>query len=159
MVSPYLSIDSPMIRAYGFVDNHIDIESSFLKHEKSSSYFFIPQIELDEYERGSVLAATLAWDDSSICTFEKAIHSLESSLYQVICYSSAEDICHNKCMGSAPKKSDVVPDKNLQMIYINAHSFIPKHKEADHSQMEGASASSQFSFMLSPTIVVSTNMV
>ena len=42
------------------------------------------QIELNEHEDISILAATLAWSDSCLCTFEQAIHSYESALYQVV---------------------------------------------------------------------------
>lgn len=42
------------------------------------------QIELDESEDVSVLAATLVWSEASLCTFQEALASLESSLDQVI---------------------------------------------------------------------------
>ncbi|KAF5939892.1 hypothetical protein HYC85_021059 [Camellia sinensis] len=40
-------------------------------------------IELDELEGISNLAATLVWDDSSLCTFEEAVQSYELALYQL----------------------------------------------------------------------------
>lgn len=43
----------------------------------------IQQIELDEFEDTSILAATLAWNNSSLCTFDEAARTFELSLYQV----------------------------------------------------------------------------
>lgn len=42
------------------------------------------QIELDEFEDISFLSATLAWDDSSMCTFSEAVQTFESSFDQVV---------------------------------------------------------------------------
>lgn len=41
------------------------------------------QLELIELEGISILAATLAWNDSSLCKFEEAVQTYELSLYQV----------------------------------------------------------------------------
>lgn len=41
------------------------------------------QIELNEFEGTSTLAATLVWHESFLCTFEEAIQSHELALYQV----------------------------------------------------------------------------
>ncbi|KAL7257067.1 hypothetical protein ACSBR1_010906 [Camellia fascicularis] len=59
------------------------VESSSMKHTRGSFYLFIPEIELDELEGISNLAATLVWDDSSLCTFEEAVQSFELALYQL----------------------------------------------------------------------------
>lgn len=45
---------------------------------------YFQQIELDEFEDISFLSATLAWDDSSMCTFSEAIQTFESSFDQVV---------------------------------------------------------------------------
>ncbi|KAL7232741.1 hypothetical protein ACSBR2_010699 [Camellia fascicularis] len=79
----YLSLDSTLVRAYGFIYVDFDIESSSMKHTRGSFYLFIPEIELDELEGISNLAATLVWDDSSLCTFEEAVQSFELALYQL----------------------------------------------------------------------------
>ncbi|KAM1378745.1 hypothetical protein ACFX2I_020728 [Malus domestica] len=84
-VKRYLSNESTSVMAYGLVDINYDHESSFIKHEAGSYYCFVPQIELHEYEGASVLAATIAWSDSSVCTFEEAIHSFELCFDQVSC--------------------------------------------------------------------------
>ncbi|KAF5186244.1 hypothetical protein FRX31_024169, partial [Thalictrum thalictroides] len=55
---------------------------------------FFQQIELDEYEGISLLAATLAWDGHS--TFDKAIHSFKLSLSQQDYPSSISAICMNR---------------------------------------------------------------
>ncbi|KAK7850548.1 protein phyllo [Quercus suber] len=76
----YLSTDSTFIMIYGFMDINFNIASS--KMNEAGSYLFIPQIELDEYEGVSFLAATLAWNNSSLCSFEEAVRSYEFSLKQ-----------------------------------------------------------------------------
>ncbi|XP_052198857.1 protein PHYLLO, chloroplastic isoform X2 [Diospyros lotus] len=78
-----LSVDSTFVKAYGFVDVDVDIESSFMKHVKGSFYLFIPKIELNEFEGISILAATLAWSDSSHYTYEEAVQSNKLALDQV----------------------------------------------------------------------------
>lgn len=42
------------------------------------------QIELDEFEDISFLSVTLAWDDSSVCTFIEAVHTFENTFDQVV---------------------------------------------------------------------------
>ncbi|KAF7808978.1 protein PHYLLO, chloroplastic isoform X1 [Senna tora] len=79
----YISSDSTLIVAYGFMDVNFNQELSSKTHEDGSFYFFIPQIELDEQETVSILTSTLAWDNSSLSTFKDGIHSLEVSLNQV----------------------------------------------------------------------------
>nr|KYP71377.1 hypothetical protein KK1_010636 [Cajanus cajan] len=79
-VNRYISSDSTDIVAYGFMDVTLDGNVS---HQEGSFCFFIPQIELDELESGSILTMTLAWDDFSLSTFREAHHLLEVSLGQV----------------------------------------------------------------------------
>ncbi|KAG4158673.1 hypothetical protein ERO13_D02G132532v2 [Gossypium hirsutum] len=80
----FLSNDSVLMSTYGFLDINFNTDLSSVKHKAGSFYFFIPLIELDEHEDISILAATLVWSDSCLCTFEQAIHSYESALYQVL---------------------------------------------------------------------------
>ncbi|KAF8399244.1 hypothetical protein HHK36_015109 [Tetracentron sinense] len=136
-IKRYLSVDSPLIRAYGFMGINFDTESSSMKHETGSFYFFIPQVELDEYESNSLLAATLAWNDSALCTFGKAVHSINSSLDQAIHhFSPTRESCDYKAISSTLKEFDLMEDKNIQMGQ--------------------APSSYQFYFRLSPTITVTT---
>lgn len=79
----YSSTESAFPLVYGFLDVNYDTVSSTLKHQAGSFYFFIPQIELHEFEEVTLLVATLAWNNSSICSFEEAIEAYEFSLYKV----------------------------------------------------------------------------
>lgn len=42
----YLSNGTAFVMAYGFIDINYDQESSYMKHEAGSYYFFIPQVNL-----------------------------------------------------------------------------------------------------------------
>ncbi|KAI3744251.1 hypothetical protein L1987_57328 [Smallanthus sonchifolius] len=55
----YQPVDSTHLMAYGLFEN-------------KSLYMFIPQIELIESDGLSILTATLAWGDSSLCAYEEA---------------------------------------------------------------------------------------
>ncbi|KAI7986588.1 Plasma membrane ATPase 1 [Camellia lanceoleosa] len=77
----------------------------------------VPKIELDELEGISNLAATLVWDDSSLCTFEEAIQSYELALYQATHHFwPTTEKCHNKCINSALRKFNVMEDKDTYMV-------------------------------------------
>lgn len=80
LMERYLSIESPLIRAYGFID--WNMESNKMCNHPGSFYFFIPQIEVNEFENISFLASNLVWDNSLSYTLEEAVRSLERSLYQ-----------------------------------------------------------------------------
>ncbi|OVA12536.1 Thiamine pyrophosphate enzyme [Macleaya cordata] len=150
----YFSVDSPQIRAYGFVGINFDMEASSMRHETGAFYFFIPQIELDEYGSSSLLAATLAWDDASLCNINKAIRSMELSLYQAMNhFPSSEKIYQNKFVNSALKLVDV------EMVNINVHSQVGEDLDSTQLQLEGAKKSSQFYFRLSPTIALTSKML
>lgn len=116
----YLSVDSTSTMAYGFVDINFHKVSSCMMHEAGSSYFFIPQIELDEHEGFSILAATLAWSDSSFCSFEDAVCSFELSLKQASSHSwPTKDICGSKSIRSTLRKLNLVEDKTVTMVYMD----------------------------------------
>lgn len=78
---PAIQLDFPM--AYGFLDVNFDLTASSTKYEAGSFYFFIPLIELHEFEKVTVLVTTLAWNNSSTSTFEEAVQTFEMTLYQV----------------------------------------------------------------------------
>ncbi|XP_010513676.1 PREDICTED: protein PHYLLO, chloroplastic-like, partial [Camelina sativa] len=81
----FLSDESAMVTAYGFLDIDFN-EHSTVNSKDGSSYFFVPQIELDEREEISILAVTLAWNDSLSYSFEQTICSYEKSFFQVSCH-------------------------------------------------------------------------
>ncbi|KAI3719963.1 hypothetical protein L6452_20869 [Arctium lappa] len=66
----YQSIDSARLMAYGLFGHTSD------KFENRSFYMFIPLIELVESDGLSILTATLAWDDSSLCLYEDAFDAI-----------------------------------------------------------------------------------
>lgn len=81
---------------------------------------FNQEIELDEHEDISILAATLVWSDSCLCTFEQAIHSYESALYQATSHFwPTTERCHSERVRTAIRKLNVVEDNTVQMAYTN----------------------------------------
>lgn len=122
LVRRYLSNDSALIRAYGFMDINFATESSItMKHEAGSFYFFIPQIELHEHESVSILAATLAWDDAVSCTFEQAIQSYESSHHQASSFRPTPQRIHFRSAKSALRKLggvNLMTDKTIKLVIV-----------------------------------------
>lgn len=116
----YVMNDSAPIMAYGFV-NANNGETSSLKNEAGHSYYCVPQIELNEYEGISVLSATLAWSESFPCTFEEALHSLGSSIYQISTNFPSSENCQYKYLRSALTASKLV-DRTNQMAYMKVLS-------------------------------------
>ncbi|KAI7996652.1 hypothetical protein LOK49_LG10G00152 [Camellia lanceoleosa] len=108
-IKRYLSLDSTLVRAYGFIDVDFDIESSSMKHTRGSFCLFIPE------------------DDSSPCTFEEAVQSYELALYQATHHFwPTIEKCHNKCINSTLRKFNVIEDKNTYMIlsYLQVNRLI-----------------------------------
>ncbi|XVE91706.1 hypothetical protein REPUB_Repub01dG0034000 [Reevesia pubescens] len=155
-----LSNDSILMSTYGFVDIDFNTELSSVKHKAGSFYFFIPLIELDEHNDISILAATLAWSDSCLCTFEQAIHSYEAALYQASSHFwPTTERCHSECIRASIGKLNVVEDKTIQMAYMNALSLGGRDFGAYSMELRGAPSLKQFCFKFSPTIGVACNML
>lgn len=76
-------MDSPLIRAYGAIRFDATSRVSPEWEPFGSFYFVVPQVEFDELEEGSVLAATIAWDDSLSWTWQNAINSVEELIHKV----------------------------------------------------------------------------
>ncbi|OVA12535.1 Thiamine pyrophosphate enzyme [Macleaya cordata] len=167
LMKRYLSVDSPLIRAYGFVGINFDMESSSMRHETGSFYFFIPQLELDEYGSTSLLAATLAWDDASLCNFNKAIRTLELSLYQVTCLQATSDSSHNMffLLVYIHFKTNLISLTILSNLYpcqqksTNLISWPNRTNVGILWGMDRVQSSYQFHFRLSPTIALTSNML
>ncbi|KAH9707754.1 protein PHYLLO [Citrus sinensis] len=191
----YLSTNPIPITTYGFMDINFNTEPSCIKHEAGSFYFFVPQIELRELDDISILAATLAWSNGMVCTFEQAIQSFESSFCQMRCHkpyavgystilsesivrTSAEpanfsDIiilvsshfCSSterynpRYVRSALTKFNMMEDKTVQMVCMNAITLGRRDFGCDFMEMREAPFSFQFSFRFSPTLGVANNMV
>ncbi|XP_018715157.2 protein PHYLLO, chloroplastic isoform X4 [Eucalyptus grandis] len=159
-IKRYLSNDSALIKAYGFLDVNFNAELSSMEHEAGSFYFFIPQIELDECEDVSILSATLAWSGPSSCPFEEALVSFESSSQQVISYiqNTGEKFPVARIQ-STLGKLNVVENPLTSMVqrYVTSPDAI--NVLSDPMDLEVASYSSQFTVRLSPKITVSNNML
>ncbi|GMH01833.1 hypothetical protein Nepgr_003672 [Nepenthes gracilis] len=156
----YLLVDSPNITAYGFIGINYDIETSFLKPETGSFYFFIPQIELNEYEGFSLLGGTMAWCDSSLCTFEEALHSYEASLFQASHhFSPMTGTYRDNLFKSTLQMFNVVECEKMHAVCMNAKSLGSAHSIASFVEMKDTPSSCQFCIRVSPTIAVATNML
>ncbi|KAI9169285.1 hypothetical protein LWI28_010195 [Acer negundo] len=156
----YLSNNSITVSTYGFIDVNFNSESSSIKHDAGSFYFFIPQIELNEHEHFSILAATMAWSDAVHCTFEQAIQSYESSHHQASSYFwETKERYNSRSIRFALRKLNVKEDKTTQKVFMNAVSLGGGYFGFDLMELRKAPFSSQFSFRLSPTLGLARNML
>ncbi|KAH9707752.1 protein PHYLLO [Citrus sinensis] len=156
----YLSTNPIPITTYGFMDINFNTEPSCIKHEAGSFYFFVPQIELRELDDISILAATLAWSNGMVCTFEQAIQSFESSFCQVSShFCSSTERYNPRYVRSALTKFNMMEDKTVQMVCMNAITLGRRDFGCDFMEMREAPFSFQFSFRFSPTLGVANNMV
>ncbi|XP_076948473.1 isochorismate synthase, chloroplastic-like [Bidens hawaiensis] len=82
-IKRFMSRKCPLIRAYGAIrfDALANISSEW--EAFGSFYFMIPQVEFNEFEGSSMLVTTIAWDESLSWTFDKAVHSLQTTMSQV----------------------------------------------------------------------------
>lgn len=82
-IKRFLSKKSPLIRAYGGM--RFDARANISPEWKDfgSFYFMVPQVELDEFEGCSMIAATVAWDNSLSTTYEQAIAAVEATMWQL----------------------------------------------------------------------------
>ncbi|XP_021759972.1 isochorismate synthase, chloroplastic-like [Chenopodium quinoa] len=82
-IKRFLSKSCPLIRAYGAIrfDAKVDISKEW--EPFGSFYFMVPQVEFNEFEGRSLLAANVAWDNGLSCPWESAIDSLQATLDQV----------------------------------------------------------------------------
>ncbi|XP_022992379.1 protein PHYLLO, chloroplastic isoform X2 [Cucurbita maxima] len=153
----YLMNDSAPIMAYGFVNANTG-ETSSLKNEAGHSYFCVPQIELNEYEGVSVLSATLAWSEAFPCTFEEALHSLGSSIYQIGTNFPSRENFQYKYIRSSLTASNHV-DVTNQMGYMKVFSVAGESFRTGIMEMKESARSHQFCIRLSPSVAVACNML
>ncbi|KAF3341769.1 isochorismate synthase 1 [Carex littledalei] len=85
-IKRFLSRESPLIRAYGAIRFDASSNVSPEWEDYGSFYFIVPQVEFDELEDGSILAMTIAWDDSLQYTWHTAISQLQATLHQICPY-------------------------------------------------------------------------
>ncbi|CAN6845271.1 unnamed protein product [Brassica oleracea] len=79
----FLSSTSPLIRAYGGMRFDPNGKISVEWKPFGAFYFAVPQVEFNEFEGSSMLAATLAWDDELSWTLDNAVESLQETMLQV----------------------------------------------------------------------------
>ncbi|CAN6217418.1 unnamed protein product [Urochloa humidicola] len=75
--------DCPLIRAYGAIRFDATSDVSVEWEDYGSFYFIVPQVEFNELEESSVLATTIAWDDSLSWTWHNAVNDLQSLLQKI----------------------------------------------------------------------------
>ncbi|KAK9162430.1 hypothetical protein Syun_003332 [Stephania yunnanensis] len=130
LIKLYLSVESPLIRVYGFLDVDFDSKSSSFKRQIDSFHFLIPQIELDEYDGTCLLAATVAWNFCSHIPFEEAICSFESSFDKVLCRFSFLEDYSDICINISAMKSLLV-EMDMKM-----DELISKFHQGDITSLE-----------------------
>ncbi|XP_073287012.1 protein PHYLLO, chloroplastic isoform X2 [Primulina huaijiensis] len=148
-----LPAETTSSKAYGFLDMEFNSKMSTVKNESGSFDLFIPQIELDEFEDISFLSATLAWDDSSICTFTEAVQKFE------LAFDQARHYCID---GTGWTRSSLLKFNNAeeheQMVRVNALLLDGKNLEANKMR-DSSTGFHQFSARLSPTLAITNNMI
>ncbi|KAG0488856.1 hypothetical protein HPP92_007667 [Vanilla planifolia] len=82
-IKRFLSKDCPLVRAYGAIRFDATRDISIEWKEFGSFYFIVPQVEFDEFEDGSMLATTIAWDDSLLWPWEQAMDGLQATMNQL----------------------------------------------------------------------------
>lgn len=122
LVSRYISSDSHLIKAYGFIDMNYDKELPLIEEKLDSYYFFIPQFELNEFDSCSILSSTLVWDDSISHTFEDAVSLFKSSFDQIQnSYDSSASISYKGLVPShISGDAHLSETGNAQLVYVDA---------------------------------------
>ncbi|XP_051146167.1 protein PHYLLO, chloroplastic [Andrographis paniculata] len=150
----FLQAESTSSKAYGFTDVEFDPKLTTMKHRRGSFHLFIPQIELDEFDDITFLIATIAWDDSSLCSFSEAVQTFERTFDQAR-YSCVDG---SELIQSALLKSNNT-EEHKQMVRVNSLLLEGKQLDARSLEMRDASSCcSQFSARLSQTLSIANNM-
>ncbi|PHT79676.1 Isochorismate synthase, chloroplastic [Capsicum annuum] len=121
----FLSKKCPLIRAYGAIrfDATANIASEWSAF--GSFYFMVPQVEFDELEGSSIIAATIAWDNAASWTYQRAIDELRATIWQLssILMTVQKKIPHSHILARThvPGKSswDHAVKRALQIISRN----------------------------------------
>ncbi|CAH9144087.1 unnamed protein product [Cuscuta epithymum] len=82
-IKRFLSKGCPLIRAYGAIRFNATVSIASEWRAFGSFYFMVPQVELDEFEESSMIAATIAWDNSLSWTYRKSINKLQETMCEV----------------------------------------------------------------------------
>ncbi|KAJ0971303.1 hypothetical protein J5N97_019262 [Dioscorea zingiberensis] len=122
----FLSKDCPLIRAYGAI--RFDARTNFSSEWKDfgSFYFTVPQVELDELEESSILATTIAWDDTLLWTWENAVDGLQATMHQISPYfhKSTKEVPQTTIISwnHVPTKASWNTSVNKALQIINSRS-------------------------------------
>ncbi|WMV35362.1 hypothetical protein MTR67_028747, partial [Solanum verrucosum] len=110
----FLSKKCPLIRAYGAIrfDATTTIASEWSAF--GSFYFMVPQVEFDELEGSSIIAATIAWDNAASWTYQRAIDALGATIWQ---------------LSSVP----MTVEKKIPYSHIVANTHVPDKASWDHA--------------------------
>ncbi|KAL2492751.1 Isochorismate synthase 2 [Abeliophyllum distichum] len=82
-IKRFLSKKCPLIRAYGAIRFNARAKIASEWEAFGSFYFTVPQVEFDEFEGSSMIAATVAWDSALSWTYGKAVSSVQATMWQV----------------------------------------------------------------------------
>nr|CAB3453213.1 unnamed protein product [Digitaria exilis] len=121
-IKRFLSKDCPMIRAYGAIRFDATSDVSVEWEGYGSFYFIVPQVEFNELEESSVLATTIAWDESLSWTWQNAVNDAQALLQKISpCSVEVNKSSLNTTIMSlnhVPTKAswDLAVTKALQMI-------------------------------------------
>ncbi|XP_024172562.1 isochorismate synthase 2, chloroplastic [Rosa chinensis] len=118
----FLSTDCPLIRAYGAI--RFDARATISSEWEAFGYFYfmVPQVEFDELEDSSILATTIAWDNSLSWTLGNAIDELKATMYQIssIVLKLQKQVCSMLMLSNShiPSKKywDLAVNRALQKI-------------------------------------------
>ncbi|XP_073113105.1 protein PHYLLO, chloroplastic isoform X4 [Elaeis guineensis] len=160
LIARYLSVDSPLIRAYGFIGIHYKKESFMMEDRPGSFFFFIPQIELNEFGGCSLLASTLIWDDFVSYTFERAVHTFELYFHQIVHYihpisTYVKDMWMNYICGL----SKLMESKHVQMVYLDAEILVKMDAGVNNLLEEDSPSCCRYYFRHSSTVSFGSNML
>ncbi|XP_020571316.1 protein PHYLLO, chloroplastic [Phalaenopsis equestris] len=158
MMERYLSLDSPLLSAYGFIGSDWNRDSKKMCNHSSSFYIFIPQIEVNEFEDVSILASNMVWDNSLSYRFEEAVHSLERSLCQInVHVSSASTLIFDKWNWFEGQSNNKEKD-DFKMVYVNAETLQKMHPTGRFSSLEELTITDKYYFRYSTTVIFSKSM-
>ncbi|KAG8049607.1 hypothetical protein GUJ93_ZPchr0009g1582 [Zizania palustris] len=127
-IKRFLPRDCPLIRAYGAIRFDTTSEHSVEWEEFGSFYFIVPQVEFNEFEESSILATTIAWDDSLSWTWHNAVNNLQSTLQKI---SSCPVTVNNSTLQTTIINLNHVPTKaSWDLAVTEALQMIKgKHRE------------------------------
>ncbi|XP_004952910.1 protein PHYLLO, chloroplastic isoform X2 [Setaria italica] len=110
-----------------------DEELSSIEEKLGSYYFFIPQVELSEFDSCSILSSTMVWDDSVSHTFKDAVSLFESCFDQIQnSYDSSDNICHKGLVPSyISGDAHLSETGNPQLVYLDAELLATIDAKAD----------------------------